>query len=768
MSILAQTGTTSGAGGETDAGSFVVGLIFFVSGVPALVYQLIWQRSLFTMYGTNIEAVTVVVAGFLLGLGFGSLAGGYVSRRASRYLLAVFGATELIIGALGVMSLRIFALVGKATLDLPPVALTAVTLALLFVPTLLMGSTLPILSAYLVRRSGNVGRAVGLLYCVNTVGSAVACLLSALFLMRVAGMQGAVTIAAAINAVVGSAALAQAWRTRWEEAQQRGRPAASASMSGVAPAPWAELKFAIALAALVGYVSLSYEIVWFRAFSLATNTSSAFALILGAYLAGIANGALRVRRIFDASWTTGEGLYAMAIAILATSILGFALLPAAAAAATTPIGFFYPMLLMVFLQTTISGMIFPIVCHFAISPDDRAGAGVSWVYVANIIGSVAGTLVTGFVLMDDLSISQISAFLALFGIGVALVVALRRQFLSARRRVILVAGAVAGLGIPVAAGFLFNGFYDRLLANNVLANEGNFVDVVENRSGVITVDHASYVYGSGVYDGRIAIDLMDDENILIRPLSLSLFHPNPESVLLVGLGTGAWAQVVANNPAVKHITLIEINPGYLNLIAQYPVVASLLRNPKVEIVIDDGRRWLNRNPYRKFDAVVQNTTWYWRSNVTNLLSSEYLALTAAHLREGGVILYNTTGSLRAQRTACTAFPGGFRVFNAMVVSPRPMAPDPARLARTLVAYRIDGRPLLDVADPRQRARLDEIVSMLTPAGRPTEFLEDCASILARSSDLRVITDDNMGEEWMGLLGTDPLLRRLHASLALAP
>jgi spermidine synthase len=762
MTILARAETASGAADETGAGSFLVGLIFFVSGMPALVYQLIWQRSLFTMYGSNIEAVTVVVAGFLLGLGFGSLAGGYVSRRVSRHLLTVFGTTELVIGAFGILSLRIFALVGKTTLDLPPVALTAVTLALLFVPTLFMGSTLPVLSAYLVRRSRNVGSSVGLLYCVNTAGSAVACLLSALFLMRSAGMQGAVTIAAAINAVVGSAALAEAWRTRRVEAPERSRPARSASMSEVTGALGPDLKFTIALAALVGYVSLSYEIVWFRAFSLATNTSAAFALVLGAYLAGIANGALRVRRLFDRSWTTGAGLQATAIAILATSILGFALLPAAAASAMTPIGYFYPMLIMVFLQTTVGGTIFPIVCHLAISPDDRAGAGVSWIYVANIIGSVAGTLVTGFVLMDDLSIAQVSAFLALFGIAVAVAVALRREFPAARRRLIVAAGAVAALGIPAAAGVFFERFYDRLLVNNVLQHEGDFIDVVENRSGVITVDPAGYVYGSGVYDGRIAVDLMDDQNILLRPLSLSLFHPNPESVLLVGLGTGAWAQVIANNPAVKHVTLVEINPGYLKVIAQHPVVESLLRNPKVEIVIDDGRRWLNRHPDRKFDAIVQNTTWYWRSNVTNLLSSEYLALTAAHLRDGGVILYNTTGSLRVQRTACTAFPNGFRVVNAMVVSPRPIAPDPMRLWQTLVAYRIDGRPLLDVADARQRARLDEIVSMLTPADRPTVVIEDCASILARSGDLQLITDDNMGEEWMGLVATDPLLQRFHA------
>src|SRR5712692_8481737 len=89
-----------------------VGLVFFVSGFPALLYQLTWQRSLFTIYGINVEAVTVVVAGFLLGLGVGSLLGGKLSRCAAGRLLALFGAIELAIGLFGVLSLRIFALIG--------------------------------------------------------------------------------------------------------------------------------------------------------------------------------------------------------------------------------------------------------------------------------------------------------------------------------------------------------------------------------------------------------------------------------------------------------------------------------------------------------------------------------------------------------------------------------------------------------------------------------------------------------------------------------
>src|ERR1044071_2068130 len=83
-------------------------LLFFVSGFPALLYQIVWQRTLFAIYGVNIESVTVVVSAFMLGLGLGSLAGGRISRSPSAPLLLMFGGIELAIAAFGLGSLRIF------------------------------------------------------------------------------------------------------------------------------------------------------------------------------------------------------------------------------------------------------------------------------------------------------------------------------------------------------------------------------------------------------------------------------------------------------------------------------------------------------------------------------------------------------------------------------------------------------------------------------------------------------------------------------------
>ena len=82
-------------------------LFFFVSGFPALLYQIVWQRALFTLYGVNIESVTMVVTAFMLGLGLGSVLGGTISRSQHLPLLRVFGLVELLIAAYGVFSLKI-------------------------------------------------------------------------------------------------------------------------------------------------------------------------------------------------------------------------------------------------------------------------------------------------------------------------------------------------------------------------------------------------------------------------------------------------------------------------------------------------------------------------------------------------------------------------------------------------------------------------------------------------------------------------------------
>src|SRR5258708_32076716 len=82
--------------------------LFFCSGFPALIYQLTWQRELFRIFGVNTESVTIVVTAFMLGLGLGSLAGGWMSKRSGFQLLPLLAAIEIITAAFGLVSLSVF------------------------------------------------------------------------------------------------------------------------------------------------------------------------------------------------------------------------------------------------------------------------------------------------------------------------------------------------------------------------------------------------------------------------------------------------------------------------------------------------------------------------------------------------------------------------------------------------------------------------------------------------------------------------------------
>jgi len=188
----------------------LVHLAFFLSGVSAIVYQLLWQRSLFTLFGSSSESVTLVVTAFMLGLGLGGLAGGALCRARPESLPLLFGAGELVVGAFGLASLRLFHAVATLATGAGRLEVGLIAFALVLLPTLVMGATLPILVAWAVARSGNVGRSVGLLYFANTLGASAGCFVAAFWMFAALGQRASVTCAAALNAAVAALVLGPA------------------------------------------------------------------------------------------------------------------------------------------------------------------------------------------------------------------------------------------------------------------------------------------------------------------------------------------------------------------------------------------------------------------------------------------------------------------------------------------------------------------------------------------------------------------------------
>jgi len=561
-------------------------------------------------------------------------------------------------------------------------------------------------------------------------------------------MQGAVYVAVGMNAAVATGALVAYWRDRrYPTFVTQDAPAAFAArqpMLGFAPV--------LALDGAGGFVSLSYEIFFFRTVSYATGSSAtAFAMTLGAFLIGLASGSRQASR--NCAALTPERTMRQAVAALIwASVLGLLFLPLLDHLVWLHSGIVAVAFLLVYLVARFWGSLLPYLAEFGVAADGQAGMRMALLYLANILGSAAGSIITGFVLTDHLSLVAIGA--ALVAAGLVCVVLLVGTLPLPRSEKLLRASLAVGLALLAMVAI------PRWSASALAELQWKgapeavaLVDIVENRSGIITVAADGTVFGNGMYDGRFNTDLKHDTNGIVRPYALSLFHPAPREVLMIGLSSGSWAQIIANNPDVASLTAVEINPGYVTLVAKTPEVASLLTNPKVAIVTDDGRRWLRANPGRRFDAIVSNTTWHFRANVTNLVSAEFLDLIKRHLNPGGVFFYNTTDSARVQRTGCLAFADGARFLNHMVVSATPIRWDFERWRRTLEAYRIDGRPVFDMSRSEDRAELDRLQASLAADNAPRP-IEACPDILARTAGEQPVTDDNMGSEWRYSLGLE--------------
>jgi predicted membrane-bound spermidine synthase len=507
---------------------------------------------------------------------------------------------------------------------------------------------------------------------------------------------------------------------------------------------------ALALAAIAGFISLCYEIVWYRLYSYASGgPAQCFSYVLGSFLLGIAFGSLLSRRICtQASSDVARLARYIAVLVLFSNLLGFAIVPLVALLVQH--ASFLWSLPLVALAAGLLGATFPLMCHISIRPDDEAGAGMSYLYLSNIVGSAAGAWLVGFVLMDYFTIRWISVLLALLGITAALAILGAGALRSGQKSVAAAIAALVAAVVLISSGPLFATVYGQMNSQADWGKPGTALqDVVETRSGVVTVDVDSAIFGGGVFDGWVLTDPHLTDTV-IQPLSLAFFHPDPKDVLEIGMSGGAWSEIISNHPQVQHQTIIEINPGYVEVVSRHPQVSPFLKNPKVELIIDDGRRWMLAHRDRKFDLIVMDTIYHWRAHATNLLSVEFLTLARSMLKPGGVIYFNTTFSDEAERTGAMLFPYAYRHALFMAVSETPIQVDKARWRRVLENYTLEGKRMFDLADPEDRKICDDILGLADtlPGGTYiTRGMETRENILRRTEGLPMITDDNMATEW---------------------
>lgn len=495
--------------------------------------------------------------------------------------------------------------------------------------------------------------------------------------------------------------------------------------------------FAWCISLLVGLMSLGQEMLWFRIVSFMMGGAPyAFALVLFLFLLGIAFGASR-----------GKAICTRYSNLLLTG--GVVLIFAGFIDISIP--FFMQYIIseknnlgqlscvLIFVVAALKAILFPIVHHLGTNTaSGKVGTSVSKVYFFNIIGSTLGSLLIGGVLLDYISISSMFILIGIVCILLGSLMIIKKSAISVT---IL---AILGIGC-----FYFVNKHTDYIFRDTFGKDVSINSYIENRYGVIHIvndnkdGRKNIVLGNNMYDGILNIDPDNDINDLNRLYLLAGIHPNPKKALVIGVSGGAWTRALSSFPTLETIDAIEINKGYLDIIKQYPVVSPILDDHRINIYIDDGRRWLKRNSDKKYDLIIMNTTYHWRSGITNLLSQEMMEILHHSLNPNGILAFNSTRSLDTLKTAQSVFKYAYwGALGFVYASDSEINIDDNVVKNSLDKLVLDGKPLFNETSKH----LEKGAYQKTLATKMLS-LDEVEKLYHLERDTEIITDSNMITEY---------------------
>ncbi len=645
--------------------------LFFCSGVTALIYEVIWSKYLALVLGSTVHAQTVVLAVFMGGLALGNRLFG---RRAdqARQPLALFGYLEVAIGLFAFFFEHFYkladrAFVGAGVMLLGHSALMlllkiSLSAALLLVPTVLMGGTLPTLAAWLQRPAPDAGRRAARLYSLNCLGAVIGAWLAGFYLVQWMGLASTLQMTALFNVLIGFAAVGLARGSGEKPSLQPPTPDWQEQVETENVAlPWACL-----LVALTGAVSLGLEVLAARALALVFGASlQSFALVLMAFILGIGAGSAVVAsprlRLVRRERSTHVLLIAAAclIGILLSHIeelvevyqvlqTGFA---------RSEMGYRFHQLLaggiaLLFLGVPagLLGAVLPLWMRAESGGPATLGERVGRLLKWNTLGAVAGALLTGFVLMPYVGLRGSFGVLAI----VLCLAAMPTAFASQRPRPILVsAGVVALLVIACQTGgegwrhIMSSGiFRSRETEASPVALEARrkYIKILfyeDAADATVSVEQGDGVVASGELKLRIngKVDASSHTDLATQYLLAHLpmlARPESKEVFVLGLGSGITVGALLGHP-VKHVDVAE-NCAPVVRAAKFfePHNRGVLTNELVKIWREDARTLLKLTP-RRYDVIISEPSNPWMAGVGSVFSREFYELAASRLQEGGMM-----------------------------------------------------------------------------------------------------------------------------------
>jgi spermidine synthase len=666
---------------------------FFLSGITALIYEIVWARYLTLFLGGTSVANTIVLATFMGGLACGNAFFGRSADRPETSQLRLYSLLELGIGLLCLLFPTLFAQISSLYIALgsrvgagaPLNDVLKVLLAVLsmFLPCALMGGTLPVLARYVVVSLQDLGSRIGLLYFINTAGAAVGSALGGFWVVEHWGLEFGMVGTSLVNITLGAIFYAI---SKGEPRDLPPAPAgAETAPSGQDSYNARQTRVALVAIGVGGGLSMLYELCWVRVLVLSMgNTVHSFSTMLLSFILGIAIGSALVGRLLR---RPRNALALFALCEIGISLLVLAPLPDYEA---LPFIFFrlgsllvhtpstYPLFLLLqvlvgsalmILPTILIGATLPLASRICTDRLESVGRRVGDVFAANTVGTVLGAVLTGFVALPVLGVERslmvgaaLSGLLGVVLLGTwrpsgpdrplpALREAWRPESLDVGPRLWptalgLVALATASVALRPAwdPRLLQPGLYrwevghpfkswDEFKAD---ARKDTYLFSKDGADATVSVIETATGRGLLVNGKPDASTYFPDilTQTLVAHLPMFL-HRDPHSAMVVGLGSGATASAILLHPG-STVDVAEISPEVVSAAAYFSSLnGGILHDPRMSLKIVDGREFLLLSP-RRYDVIVSEPTNLWVPGVSALFTRDFYSVVDKRLAEGGI------------------------------------------------------------------------------------------------------------------------------------
>ncbi|NQT27049.1 fused MFS/spermidine synthase [candidate division KSB1 bacterium] len=638
--------------------SGILHLVFFLSGMAGLIYQLVWLRMLGLVFGVTVFAVSTVLTAFMAGIALGSLVWGRIADRIQRpILLLLFFEIVLALYALAFPKMLALLMTSAHHLASPEATSLAfrsmirfiLSFALLLIPASIIGGGLPVVGKVLIRSSKRIGTQISGLYAVYHAGAFLGCFLAGFFLIRMLGMQGTVTLGIALNVFNGFLLFSFVLKKSFKSS-------ISASDTGLeetefhppANLPKHRIWIAVLLTALIleGFCATAYEVTWMRMLGHFSADKSLVmtSTLFCAFLFGLFAGSLLVKRWIDRSrrlilllgWIEAMiGLSALLIAPLllrvGTQFMTLRMHYPESWWATLgrEYGIFFSLLL---IPVILMGMTFPIFSRLLCDSIQHLGRRLGGLGFLDTAGSILGAFIAGFLFIPKIGMFRSSEMIALISVGVGVVLILMDSQSRHSIRIAMVLAILLGVGSLQQ----FNKRQSDWPVWQGKKTEDHLVFHAEGPAAIVSafdiLDGERRLAINGSLSAFGESDLVIDK---MRGLIPTLLHPKPRKALTVGLGMGVAARSLLL-PEIERLDCVELSKtvSLASDSCYHGVNDRIAHNSRFNLIFEDGRNYLQYTD-STYDVISSNSIHARFSPF--LYTKEFYALCANRLNPGGIL-----------------------------------------------------------------------------------------------------------------------------------